>query len=420
MNKRAVAAGAAALAMALSVTACGGDSGSSGDKNTLKLVAADYGDKKSNASKVYWDSVVKDFEKQNKDIKVEVQVINWNDIDKQVKTMIQSGNVPDLLQTGGYADKVADDLLYKADEVLSPKTKKNLIPSFAEAGEVDGTQYGIPWVSSTRVLFYNKEVFKKAGIKTPPKTWDELAEAAEKIKKSKAADTPYALPLGPEEAQGESLIWELGNGGGYTDSSGKYTLDSKKNVETFDWLQDNLVKPGLTYSNPASTDRKTAFADFAAGKAGMLNGHPSLVQMAKAGKVDYGVTTIPGKDGPLKTTLGVADWMMAFKDGGKQEQIKKFLDFVYSKKMLKFDEMYNFMPVTKDALETMQSNGKHKDLQPFFDELDGARFYPLGDPAWDIVSAEMKKTGGKAAKEDPKKILGDLQKKAEEAAANTK
>jgi multiple sugar transport system substrate-binding protein len=268
------------------------------------------------------------------------------------------------------------------------------------------------------VLFYNKKVFKKAGIKTPPKTWDEVAQAAKKIKQSKAAATPYALPLGPEEAQGESMIWQLGNGGGYTDAGGKYTIDSKKNVQTFDWLQKNLVKPGLTYSNPATTDRKTAFADFAAGKAGMLNGHPSLVQMAKEGKVDYGVATIPGKNGPLKSTLGVADWMMAFKDGGKQKQIKTFLDFVYSKKMLKFDEMYNFMPVTQDALDTMQSSGKHKDLEPFFKQLPNAKFYPLGDPSWDVVSAEIKKSGGKAAKENPKQILGDLQKKATEAAAN--
>ncbi|NGO67045.1 extracellular solute-binding protein [Streptomyces sp. SB3404] len=401
------------------LTGCGSsdDEGSDG-KTTLKLVAADYGDKASNASKIYWRDVVKDFQKKNPDIKVDVQVINWNEIDKQVKTMIQSGNVPDLLQTGGYADKVADDLLYKADEVTSDKTRANLIPSFAKAGEVDGTQYGIPWVSSTRVLFYNKKILKEAGVKAPPKTWDELAAAAKKIKDKKAADTPYALPLGPEETQGESMIWELGNGGGYTDSGGTYQLDSAKNVETFKWLQDNLVKPGLTYSNPATTDRKTAFADFAAGKAGMLNGHPSLIQMAKSGKVDYGVTTIPGKDGPLKSTLGVADWMMAFKDPGHQAEVKKFLDFTYANKMLKFDEMYNFMPVTQDVRKEMESSGEHKDLEPFFAELDNAKFYPLGDPAWDVISAEMKKSGGKAAQEDPKKVLGDLQKKAEDAVAN--
>ncbi|MEU5686164.1 extracellular solute-binding protein [Streptomyces venezuelae] len=420
MRNRIVATGAATLAMALGLTACSGDS-DSGDSKTIKLVAADYGDKASNASKVYWAEVKKEFEAANKGYKVDVQVINWNEIDKSVKNMIQAGNEPDLLQTGGYADKVADDLLYKADEVLSRETRDNLIPSFAKAGEVDGTQYGIPWVSSSRVMFYNKAVFKKAGVKNPPKTWDELADAAKKIKDKKAADTPYALPLGPEETQGESMMWELGNGGGYTDADGKYTLDSAKNVETFEWLKTNLVKPGLTYPNPASTDRKTAFADFAAGKVGMLNGHPSLIQMAKEGKVDYGVVPIPGKTGPLDSTLGVADWMMAFKDGGaEKEGVKKFLDFTYSKKMLAFDEMYNLMPVTKDALKQMTDSGKHKDLEPFFQVLPNAKFYPLGDISWDVVSAEMKKTGGKAVSDDPKQILGDLQKKAESAAADAK
>ncbi|MDQ1006631.1 ABC-type glycerol-3-phosphate transport system substrate-binding protein [Streptomyces sp. V4I23] len=249
MNKRILALSAACAIGALTLTACGGGGGSADGEVTLKLVAADYGDKASNSSTAYWEDVAKRFTAANPKIKVDVRVINWNDIDAQVKTMIQSGNVPDVLQTGGYADKVADDLLYKADEVLSEKTRANLIDSFAKAGEVDGTQYGIPFVSSARALFYNKDVFAKAGITEAPTTWDEVKSAAEKIKAKAPGVTPYALPLGPEEAQGESLIWELGNGGGYTDADGTYTLDSKANVEAFSWLKSHLVEPGLTYAN---------------------------------------------------------------------------------------------------------------------------------------------------------------------------
>lgn len=157
-----MAAGVAAFTMALALTACGGEGASS--DGTLRLVAADYGETSKNSSKVYWSRVVEAFQKENPDIEVEVRVVNWDDIDQQVKTMIQNGDVPDLVQTGGYADKVADDLLYKAEEVLSPRTRKNLVPSFAEAGEVDGEQYGIPFTSSTRALFYNKRVFSEAGV----------------------------------------------------------------------------------------------------------------------------------------------------------------------------------------------------------------------------------------------------------------
>ncbi|WP_328787031.1 extracellular solute-binding protein [Streptomyces sp. NBC_00273] len=418
MNKRLlVVAACTGIAGALTLTACGGGGGggaSDGRDVTLKLVAADYGDKASNSSTAYWKDVAQRFTASNPRIKVDVQVINWNDIDSQVKTMIQSGNVPDVLQTGGYAEKVADDLLYKAEEVLSESTRANLIDSFAKAGEVDGTQYGIPFVSSARAFFYNKTVFTQAGITEAPKSWDDLKAAAEKIKAKVPGVTPYALPLGPEEAQGESLIWELGNGGGLTDAKGTYTLNSRPNIESFTWLKTNLVEPGLTYANPATTDRKTAFADFAAGKAAMLNGHPSLIQMSKDGKVDYGVVPIPGKTGALASTLGVADWMMAFKDNGHKEEIRKFLDFAYSREnTLKFDEMYNLMPVTEDTLKEMTGSGKHKDLEPFFTLLPNAVFYPLGDTAWDAISAEIKKSGGTAVN-DPAKVLGELQKKAEE------
>ncbi|MEV7927947.1 extracellular solute-binding protein [Kitasatospora sp. NPDC088779] len=422
MNTRVRTLWAVCAVGALALTACGGSSGGGSSPNgavTLKLVAADYGEKESNSSKAYWNGVATAFTAANPGIKVDVQVMNWNDIDKQVKTMIQSGNVPDVLQTGGYADKVADDLLYKAEDVLSADTRADLIPSFAEAGRVDGVQYGIPFVSSARALFYNKAVFQQAGITQPPATWDEVRKDAELIKAKAPGVTPYALPLGPEEAQGESMIWELGNGGGPTAKDGTYAIDSQADVDTFRWLKANLVDPGLTYANPATTDRKTAFADFAAGKAAMANGHPSLIQMAKDGKVDYGVAPIPGRTGPLASTLGVADWTMAFKKNGHRDQIRKFLDFAYSKdNTLAFDETYNLMPVTQSTLREMTASGKHKDLEPFFALLPNAVFYPLGNTTWDAVSAELKKSIGTAVAGDPAKVLGDLQKKARDAVAN--
>ncbi|MFJ8475145.1 extracellular solute-binding protein [Kitasatospora sp. NPDC094011] len=423
MDKRVLALVSACALGALALTSCGSGGGSGGadadGKVTLKLVAADYGDKESNSSKTYWNGVATAFTAANPGITVDVQVVNWNDIDQQVKTMIQSGNMPDVLQTGGYADKVADDLLYKAEDVLSPATRADLIDSFAKAGQVKGVQYGIPFVSSARALFYNRTLFQQAGISQPPASWEELRKDAELVKAKVPGVTPYALPLGPEEAQGESMIWELGDGGGPTGPDGAYTLNSPPNIDTFRWLKSDLVDPGLTYANPASTDRKTAFADFAAGKAAMLNGHPSLIQMAQTGKVDYGVAPIPGRNGPLTSTLGVADWMMAFKKNGHQEQIRKFLDFAYTKaNQLTFDETYNLMPVTRSVLDELTTGGKHKDLEPFFALLPHAVFYPLGDTSWDAVSAEIKKSIGGAVSGDPAKVLGDLQKKAQDAVAN--
>src|SRR5690606_21737600 len=264
VRMRLVGGAALGLATVLALSSCGSGASEGGDQAadgqvTLKMVAADYGDGpgKPNSGENFWKGVVDEFEAANPDIKVDVQVINWNDIDKQVATMIQNGQVPDILQTGDYSGFVADGLLYKVDEVLSPEVSGDMLEKFAEFGKVDGTAYGIPFVSSARALFYNKDLFDQAGVAEPPKTWDELKAAAEKLKAA-GGSQPFGPPLGQEEAQAESFLWMLGNGGGYKDASGNWAINSAQTVETFTYLT-GLVDAGLTTPNPGTKARKTVW-----------------------------------------------------------------------------------------------------------------------------------------------------------------
>ncbi|MFB7381295.1 extracellular solute-binding protein [Kitasatospora purpeofusca] len=407
---------AGALAGALVLTGCGGqDNG----PVTLRLVAADYGESADTSSKLYWDDVARRFETANPGIKVDVEVASWTDIGKRVDELVRTGKSPDLLQTGGFADQAAADRLYNASDVLSLETQANIMESFSHAGQVLGTQYGIPFVSSSRVLFYNKAIFQKAGIAQPPTTWNELRAAAEKIKAKVPGVTPYGLPLGPEEAPAESMLWTLSGGGSLSDDVGNYTIDSDKNQATFNWLRTNLVATGLTYPEPGKMNRTPVYSDFAAGKVAMLNGHPTLLRMATNGKIDFGTAPIPKKDGLAKTgSLGVADWMMAFKANGHKNEIRRFLSFVYNKEnQLKFDETYNLLPVTQDAFDSMTADPKHADLKQFAAGLGNASFYPFGDPAWAEVSNRIKTGIGAAATAEPKPVLEDLQQAAVKEAA---
>ncbi|MEV0622509.1 extracellular solute-binding protein [Nonomuraea sp. NPDC050404] len=415
-------AGGAALGLAtmLVLSSCGaGGSGGgdtqaeSGGQVTLKMVAADYGDGpgKPNSGETFWKGVTDEFTKANPNIKVEVQVINWNDIDKQVATMVQNGQVPDILQTGDYSGFVADQLLYKVDEVLSPNVSGDMLQKFAEFGKVDGTAYGIPFVSSARALFYNKDLFEQAKIAEPPKTWDELKAAAEKLKEA-GVTQPFGLPLGQEEAQAESFLWMLGNGGGYKDAAGKWAINSPQNVETFTYVK-GLVDAGLTTPNPGTKDRKTVWEDFGAGKVGMVNGGPmSIPIFDAAGLKNYGVAPIPGKAGALDTTLGVMDWIMAFNKNGHAAEIKKFFDFFYTgDAAAKISDTYKLLPVTNGGIQKLAGDEK---LKPFLDGLPNASFYPFQDPKWATLNPAIKQTIGGAV-QDPAKVLGELQKTAEAA-----
>jgi multiple sugar transport system substrate-binding protein len=417
MKRRLLALSAATVIGTLALSGCakGSDSGSTSADGvtTIKFVAADYGSNGQNPSQAYWQGVISAFEQQNPKIKVDLQVINWNDIDTQVKTMVQNGNQPDILQTGGYADFAKNGQLYAAQDVLSGSTATDFIPAMANAGQQGGTQYGIPFVSSARMFLINNALFKKAGLDPakPPKTWDDLTADATALKKA-GVEIPLGVPLGKEEAQGESFIWMLENHGGYQDSQGQYTINSQANIDTFTQLK-SWVDGGLTEQSPASVNRTDLAKDFASGKVGMLNGIPTQLNDVK--NMDVTWTAMPSKDGATKATLGVADWMMAFKKGGHKDQIKAFLDFAYSKdNTVKFDKEYSLMPVTQSALTALQADPDEKALTPFLQILPTATFYPLSDPTWPAVSAQIKTQIGSAVS-DPKKSLDALQQAAKQA-----
>jgi multiple sugar transport system substrate-binding protein len=398
-----------ALAMTAVLGGCGITGGS--DEVTLRLVAADYGDSAANSSEHYWDDVVDAYEAGHPDVRIDVTVYSWNDIDRKVREMVDAGKAPDMAQIGAYSDYAAKDLLYRADDLLSIPVQADFVSQLAAAGQVKGVQYGMPFAASTRVLFYNKTLFAKAGL-TPPKSWDDLAAAAEALK-AEGVKYPYALPLGPEEAQAETMQWTLSGGGGYTDVSGTYAIDSPQNVDTFTWLKDELVGKDLTGPvAPGKLNRAAAFAAFAAGDVGMLNGHPSLMAMAEKKGVKYGMVPTPGVDGASTNTLGVADWMAAFKKNGHQEQIGDFLDFVYADdQVLDFSRRYDLLPVTTSASEKMSTAGEDKELKPFLDQLLLSELYPVGETSWATVSAEIKKRIGQAVASggDPKTVLEQIQ-----------
>ena len=414
MVKRGWVGAVVALAMTVGAGGCG-VLGSDSGKVTLRLVAADYGDSAANSSTKYWAALTKAYEEKHPDVDVEVSVYSWNDVDAKVKAMVDAGDAPDMAQIGSYADYAAEDLLYRASDLLSIRAQADFVSQLANAGKVQGQQYGMPFASSTRLLFYNKGLFAKAGISSAPTTWDELAAAAAKLKEAGVA-YPYALPLGPEEAQAEAMQWMLSGGGGYTTTGGTYSIDSAENVETFTWLKDELVGKGLTGPvAPGKLNRAAAFSSFAAGDVGMLIGHPSLMRAARDKGVRYGMVPMPGKAGVRPLTMGVADWMTAFKQHGHQSEIGKFLDFVYDEdNVLTFSRTYDLLPVTSSASETMAASAGDRDLEPFLAQLPLSQLYPAGRTSWATVAASVKKGIGAAVAPggNPENVLRTLETNA--------
>ena len=409
----AVAFGLAA-STALSVTGIAASHAATVD---LKMVAADYpGDGKTQQAQ--WDAVSAAFHAANPGITMTVNVVSWDTIDDKVKTLIATGQTPDVVNKGDYSAPAAAGLLYKASEMVSASTLADIIPTFLNNSKYGGTAYAVPDLASARALFYNKDILAKAGITKLPTNWSQLETTLLTIKHKVPGVYPYAIPLGPEEAQAEFSIWAGNNGGRLYDyTAKKWTINSAANLGAMQFV-NKLTKNKLTEPNPAKCDR-TACAQtlFASGKAAFINGSVFLPAWLKANggdKINLGVGSFIANAGKKAITLGVQDYFTAYKANGHQAEIQKFMDFLFQPANYAafLKAAGGFIPATKSAGAVA---AKDPALKPFIDLLPNAIFYPGDIASWPAVKGDIQQGVGLAATGDPKSVLDGLQKMAESA-----
>jgi multiple sugar transport system substrate-binding protein len=410
---RSVAAVLAAVLCAFAVAACGGsddESSSSSGKveGEISLLVPEYSDN----TEGFWRDLIGKFEADHPGAKVKLQTVSWTDINQKITTLVSTNQAPDILNLDAYANFAGDDLLLPADEVLSPQTQDDFIDKFAENGKYEGTQYGIPFVGSVRGLFYNKDIFRKAGIQKPPATWDELRADAQKI--TAKGETGYGMPLGPEEAQAEFSLFMWGNGGDWVDGD-TWTITRPENVEALQFMNELANQDKVTQPNPGTTNRTDLWKVFGAGKIGMVMGsnfYPVLLK-AQNPKLNYGVAPVPVNGSNEPVTLGVEDYLMAFKSTKHKPVVKAFMDFVFEKSNYgKFIDTEGFLPVTESVSDAVAAKDARQKV--FIESVGDARFYPTTNPTWAAIAPQVKQNLGSAVQgKDPADVLNALQKDAE-------
>lgn len=375
---------------------------------TITLMAAEY---TPATTQQYWEALIKSFEAKYPSAHVNLEMVNWDDITQKVDTLIATHQEPSLLNLNTFAGFAQDGLLYPASQIASPQVLNGFIPSFLSNDTYQGTAYALPMGASDRPLFYNKAIFKKIGVTSPPTTWQELLTDAQKAKA--AGYIGYGLPLGSEEAQAEASIWIWNNGGNWLNSQGQWTINSTKNLQALDFLNQLANTAKVTEANPGATDRTAGvWSLFAEGKVAMVMGAPFLwTDLGKTPSFTYGIAAPPTNDGSAPVTLGVADRLMAFKNAGNAAIDKEFVDFFYQPANFdKFMEITSSLPTTKSGLSYFKASDPA--LKPYLTILPDSKFYS-NLPAWTSVQADIQNQIGLAVDgQSPQSILNSLQQKA--------
>ncbi|MBZ9737668.1 MULTISPECIES: ABC transporter substrate-binding protein [unclassified Mesorhizobium] len=361
----------------------------------------------------YFEQVKKEFEAKNPGITVKFEVVPWDVLLQKLTTDITAGTNADLsiIGTRWLIDFVQQDVAEPLDGYITPDFKGRFIDTFLSPSIMGGKTYGLPIAASARAMYYNKELFEKAGIAKPPATWTELQEDARKIK----AQGAFGFGLQGKEIETDVYyyyaMWSQGteilNKDGTSGLGTPGALEAAK-------LYKSMIDEGLTEPGVTSNNREDVQNLFKQGKVGMMITAPFLSNQIKdeAPSLKYGVAAIPAGPTGARGTYGVTDSMIMFKNSKNKDEAWKLMDFLFTtEQRAKFTQGEGFLPVNKEEAK-MDYYVNNADLAAFTALLPDARFAPV-IPGWEevaqITSDAMQKIylGG-----DPEAGLKDAAAKA--------
>jgi len=286
----------------------------------------------------------------------------------------RSGNAPAILQVyevGTATMMAAKKAVVPVTEVFKqagvPLDQKAFVPTIASyySDAKTGELVAMPFNSSTPVLYYNKEAFKKAGLNPndPPKTWDEVRADAKKLKESGMScgfTTGWQGWIQLENYSAWHGLPFATENNGFDGLDAKLEFNKPQQIAHIQFLQDMAKEGTFTYVGR----KDESVSKFYSGDCGILtNSSGSLATIRKYAKFDFGTGMMPYdanvKGAPQNAIIGGASlWVLAGKDPSVYKGVAQFLAYLSSPAVAaKWHEDTGYLPVTTAAYDLARSQG---------------------------------------------------------------
>ena len=252
-------------------------------------------------------------------------------------------------------------------EKLKFSTKEFIPAAASYYSDAKGRLVSMPFNSSTPVIFYNKDIFTKAGVQ-PPKTWAEMGEVGSKLREAGAAcgfTTGWPAWVQMEQYSLWNGLHYATHDNGYRATKGvKLLINEKPYVEHLARLGEWAKSGVFEYGGPESKSRPM----FISGHCAMYMGSSASYAAIKAGaQFPFGIAPIPYeanlKGAPQNTVVGGASlWVMKGVPANHYAGIAAFMHYLMSGKAQAYwASNTGYVPVTLAGFEQLKNDGFYKE-----------------------------------------------------------
>ena len=369
------------------------------------------------------------FMKEHPEIKIETWNAPWNDYFTKIQALWASGDakaVPDIAFLWPTPKYAAEGVLENLDPYIqkSGYDLNDYWGGLLESAKYQGSVYGLPRDNEVNILYYNKDLFDKAGVKYPDENWkwEDLLAAAEKltVKDAGGKVTQYALAM----EGGKYSKWVNQNGGAILDdyvNPSKCMLADPKSVAAVKLFAD-MMNQGYAMRDADLSQAGGDQAVFQSGQAAMIIQNTSRVSGFNSAKMNYDVAVVPIPEGGKRwNPAGGAAWVMSAKSDNK-DAAWTFLQWLQStdggeKLYTERGEIFPALQSTASSPAFMTdqppANKKAIVAEAAASGVGGFGYFP----EWDeldssVISPAMQKIW--AGEADPEKALPELCKQVDQ------
>jgi len=290
----------------------------------------------------------------------------------------RAGGAPHIMQvfevgtatmmSAGGAIKPVHQLMKDAGEKFDPASYLSAIAGYYSTSK--GEMLSFPFNSSSAVMWYNKDAFKKAGLdpNAPPKTWPETFEAAKKLKAAGFTNcgfsTAWITWLNIEQLSAWHNVPIATKANGMDGFDTELKINSPLHVKHLENLVELQKDKTFDYSGRTNTGE----GRFTAGECPIFLTSSAFFSAVKANaKFDFGNAPMPYypdvAGAPQNSIIGGASlWVMGGKTPDEYKGVAKFFTFLSdTDRQAELHTKSGYLPITKAAYEKVKASGFYKD-----------------------------------------------------------